>query len=58
MLDLIADLGVRGVWIPQAEALFDACVTDSDATSYVDCPVSAVLASAKKEKKRKYLLAA
>ena len=38
---LIADLGVRGV--PQGEALFDVRVADTDATSYVNRPVSAVL---------------
>ena len=30
------DLCVRGVWIPQAEALFDNCVVDNDAKSYSD----------------------
>ena len=43
---LIADLGVRGVWIPQAEALFDVRVADTDAASYVNRSVSAVLATA------------
>ena len=43
---LIADLGVRGVWIPQGEALFDVRVVDTDAASYVNRSVSAVLASA------------
>ena len=52
---LIADLGVRGVWIPQAEALFDVQVTDFDAAFYVDHPVSTVLATAEEEEKRKYL---
>ena len=28
---LVADLSVRGVWIPQAEALFDIRVVDTDA---------------------------
>ena len=55
---LIADLGVRGVWIPQGEALFDVRVVDTDASSYVNCSVSTVLASAEEEKKRKYLPAA
>ena len=55
---LIADLGVRGVWIPQGEALFDVRVVDTDATSYVNHSVSTVLASAEEEKKRKYLSAA
>ena len=49
---LIADLGVRGVWILQAEALIDVRVTDSDASSYVDRPVSAVLATAEEEKRK------
>ena len=48
---LIAYLGVRGVWIPQAEALFDIRVTDTDAASYIDHSVVAVLASAEEVKK-------
>ena len=55
---LIADLGVRGVWTPQAEALFDVRVTDMDASSYVNRSVAAILASAEEEKKCKYLSAA
>ena len=55
---LIADLGVRGVWIPQGEALFDVRVVDTDAASYVNHSVSTVLASAEEEKKLKYLSAA
>ena len=31
---LMTDLAVRGVWMPQEEALFDIHVTDTDATSY------------------------
>ena len=31
---LVADLSVRGVWIPQAEALFDIRVVDTDTQSY------------------------
>jgi len=54
---LITDLGVRGVWISQAEALFDVRVVDTDAASYVNCSVSAVMATAEEEK-RKYLSAA
>ena len=52
---LIADLGIRGVWIPRAEALFDVRVTDTDATSYVGRSVSAVLFGAEEEKKHQYL---
>ena len=33
---LVADLSVRGVWVPQAEALFDVRVVDTDAQSYLD----------------------
>ena len=45
--ELIADLGVRGVKVPQAEALFDARVcTDTDAHSYFSHSVAAVLTSA------------
>ena len=28
------DLGVRGVWQPQVEALFDVCVVDTDTPSH------------------------
>ena len=44
---LIADLGVRGVWIQQGEALFDVRVADTDAVSYINDPVYAALAFAK-----------
>ena len=52
---LIADLGIKGVWIPHAKALFIVQVTDTDATSYVGRFVSAVLFCAEEEKKCKYL---
>ena len=55
---LVADLGVRGVWQPQTEALFDVHVVDTDAQSYAHRTVSAVLSTAEKEKKRKYTHAA
>jgi len=57
-LALIADLGVRGVWIPQVEALFDVRVANTDAASYINHSVSAVLATAGEEKMHKYLTAA
>ena len=50
---LIADLGARGVWQPQAQALFDVRVIDTDAPSHVQRSVAAILASAETEKKRK-----
>ena len=51
---LVADLGVRGVWQPQTEALFDIRVTDTDAQSCAQRTVNAVLTAAEREKKRKY----
>ena len=30
---LVADLGICGVWQPQAEALFDICMIDTDTQS-------------------------
>ena len=51
---LIADLGARVVWEPQAMALFDIRVVDTDAKSYLSHSPVAVLASAEAEKKRKY----
>jgi len=47
---------VRGVWIPQA--LFNVRVADTDAASYVNRSVSAVLATDEEEKKCKYSSAA
>ena len=52
--DLIVDLGVRGVWEPQAMALFDIRVVDTNARSYLSHSPSVVLASAEAKKKRKY----
>ena len=51
---------MRGVWISQVEALFDARVTDIDASSNGNHSVAsaAVLESAEEEKKSKHLSAA
>ena len=46
---LIADLGARGVWEPQAMALFDIRVVDTDTRSYLSHSPVAVLASAEAE---------
>ena len=35
---LIADFCVQGVWLPQAEVLFDVRVIDTDALSYLRQP--------------------
>ena len=43
------DLGVRGGWQPQAQALFDVRVIDTNAPSGVQRSVAAVLSSAKGE---------
>ena len=51
---LIADLCVRGVWLPQAEALFNIRVVDTDAKSYLCHAPSRVLLNAEVEKKNKY----
>ena len=51
---LIANLNARGVWEPQAMVLFDICVVDTDAKSYLSHSPVVVLASAEAEKKRKY----
>ena len=48
------DLGVRGVWSPQTEALFDIRIIDTDAPSYKHHTPVAVLESAAKEMKRIY----
>ena len=51
---LVCDLGVRGVWNPQREVLFDFKVVNTDAASYVHRPVRAVLESAAVQKKAKH----
>ena len=48
---LIADLGIRGLWEPQVDALVDIRVVDTDARSYSNKSVQAVLSSAEQEKK-------
>ena len=52
---LVADLGVRGLWVAQTEALLDIRVMDTDAQSYTSRTVDSVLLSAENEKKKKYL---
>ena len=52
---LVADLGVRGLWAAQTEALPDIHVMDTDAQSYSSRTVDSVLLSAENEKKKKYL---
>ena len=49
---------MHGVWQPRGEALFDVCVVDPDAQSYISRSVADVLVSAEEEKKRKYRSAA
>ena len=48
---LVADLAVRGIWLPQAKALFDIRVSDTDAQSYRNHSPREVLQSAEREKK-------
>ena len=55
---LIADPGIRGVWLSQIEALFDVRVTDADAPSYMSRSIADVLASAEEETRKKYQTAA
>ena len=48
------DLGIRGVWQPQAEALFDIKVINIDAPSHHNRSSEAILEIRAKEKKRVY----
>ena len=52
---LVGDLGVRGLWAAQTEALFDIHVMDTDTQSYTSHTVDSVLLSAENETKNKYL---
>ena len=47
----LSDLCIRGVWVPQAEALFGICIV---VWSYHDHTPLAVLCSAEHNKKLKY----
>ena len=52
---LVADLSVRGVWLPKVEALFDIRIVDTDTQSYlIHTPKS--FFGAEFEKKRNILL--
>ena len=51
---LVADIGIQRVWQRQAMALFDVRVLDTDAKSYLRHAPQSVLATAEREKKRKY----
>ena len=55
---LVADLGIRGVWAPQTEALFDVRISDTDAQSYLSHAPIVVLSKAEADKKSKYCSAA
>ena len=45
----VADLGVRGLWAAQTEALLDIHVMDTDAQSYTSRTIDSGLLSAEKE---------
>ena len=49
---LVADLCVRGVWLPQAE---DIRIIGADTQSYLSQPPASVILTAENEKKRKHL---
>ena len=55
---LIADISIRGLWEPQAVALLDVRVVDTDAPSHIHWNTVAVLSLAEEEKKQKYNSAA
>ena len=55
---LITDLCVQGMWLPQAEALFDIHIIGTDAQSYLGQSPTQVISVTENEKKRKYLDAA
>ena len=51
---LNADLCVHGVWLPQAETLFDIRVVDTDAQSFLYHAPNRFLLNAEMEQKNKY----
>lgn len=48
-VSLIGDISARGVWQPQATAVFDIRVIDSDAPSYLSKPVESANNSRERE---------
>ena len=54
---LVADMAARGVWQRQCTAMFDVRVVDSDSPSYANRTPQAVLTTAEKDKKKKYVAA-
>lgn len=46
---LVVDVGVRGVWQPQTEALLDPCVIDTNIQFHANSYVNVVLASYTRE---------
>ena len=51
---LIADLSIRGVWMPQELTLLDVRVIDTDAKSYGNRSPEDVIKTAEREKRNKY----
>ena len=51
---LRADLGIRGVWTPQVEALFDIKAIDTDAPSHLHRTPESILDTGALEKKKLY----
>jgi len=50
----VADLRVRGVWLPQVEELFDVRIVDTDTQSYLTHSPKSIHFGVEIEKKRKY----
>ena len=53
---LVADLGVRGLWAAQTEALLDIRVMDTDAQSYTSRTVDSVLQLRMRRKRNTWML--
>jgi len=51
---LRADWGVRGFWEFQREALFDICIFNADAPSYISSSLDSLFNTARDRKKKKY----
>ena len=45
---------MRGFWEHQREALFDCCIFNADAISYVNTPITTLLENQRNEKKKQY----
>eukprot|EP00957_Ditylum_brightwellii_P025495 1926979-Ditylum_brightwellii.AAC.1 len=53
--NLYGNLVIHHLWKHQVDTVINVRITDTDAKSYISCPLETVLAAQEKDKKGKYL---